>query len=66
MADRIDGRGRSYESMAPEPKAGNEKRRKEKTDRAQFARAIARSEFGRYYWDARKESELKATLKRKP
>ena len=33
--------------------------------RERFARAIARSEFGRHYWDEGKEQELRAARTRK-
>lgn len=38
----------------------------EKRDRNKFARAITRSEFGRHYWDERKEVEFRASRNRKP
>ena len=33
---------------------------------ARFARAIARAEFGRFYWSGAAEQALRAAMKRKP
>ncbi len=57
-----DGSGRSQH-----PKQLTRQHQKQPDDkrREQFARAIARSEFGRFYWDDRRETELKAARKRR-
>jgi hypothetical protein len=34
----------------------------EKDQVASFAKAIARDEFGRFYWDERRESEVRRSL----
>jgi hypothetical protein len=34
----------------------------EKEQVASFAKAITRDEFGRFYWDERRESEVKRSL----
>ncbi len=33
---------------------------------ARFARALARAEFGRFYWSAESQQALRAAMKRKP
>jgi hypothetical protein len=35
---------------------------REKDQAASFAKAITRDEFGRFYWDDRRESEVKRSL----
>jgi hypothetical protein len=35
-------------------------------DRERFARAIAKAELGRHYWNARSEQALRRALMRKP
>ena len=47
------GRGRGADDQ--QQTSSDDKRRE------RFARAIARSEFGRFYWDERREAELRAT-----
>lgn len=42
-------------------------RRDDEADRKRrFAKALARAEFGRHYWDDDAEAELAAARKRKP
>ncbi len=52
--NRVGGR------VAPPERSAQEKRR----DR--FAKEMTRSAFGRFYWDHRREAELKTALGRKP
>jgi hypothetical protein len=42
-------------------------RRPERPDeKSRFARAMARAEFGRFYWTDEAEQALRAAMKRKP
>jgi hypothetical protein len=49
------------ESQSKEPEGDC----REDKHRSRFARAIARSEFGRHHWDEMQETELRAARKRK-
>lgn len=59
MADPRDG--------APPPKDDEQKHDPPQRPDAKrrFARAMARAEFGRFYWDEAAEQALRAALKRK-
>ena len=50
---RAEAAGTDRPAQAPNQRPDGE----EKKRRARFAAGIARSEFGRHYWDARREKE---------
>jgi len=50
----------------PETRKRQPRRRRPETERERFARAIARAELGRHYFDANAEEDLREALERKP
>jgi hypothetical protein len=48
-------------------KSTKDGRRPQRPDeKTRFARAMARAEFGRFYWNDESEQALRAAMKRKP
>jgi hypothetical protein len=57
--------GRAVSPWWPKPRALRRRERSEGERRERYAEAVARAELGRFYWDARRDGELKAALKRR-
>ena len=65
MTDDTRGRKPRPDDSAPKQPTDGETSSQRKKERARFAKAITRMEFGRYYWDDRMAEELKSTLDRR-
>lgn len=65
MSDKTHDRGRSDQLAAPSTTEASEAHKQRKEDRAKFARAMTRMEFGRHYWDDQMARDLQATLIRR-
>jgi len=55
----------SHKNRSGNPSAQQQRSPEEKR-RDRFAREMARSAFGRFYWDHKRQAELKSALGRKP
>jgi hypothetical protein len=69
MHDRDDfreyRRGRATPSWQPKPWLPRRPDRSDTERRAQYAMQVARFEFGRFYWDDKRDAELKAAMRQR-
>jgi len=56
--------GRAGPSWQPKPAPAQRRDRSDEERRAQYAMQVARLEFGRFYWDGKRDTELKAAVSR--